>query len=95
MSLFASIALVHFRTVVRFGVGVSPTEHESNEGMVFAGVWLFGMQMEELCEVQSDKAAVEITSRYTGKIVKVYAKVGLPLPPCGRRRRQMITFVAE
>lgn len=33
-------------------------------------------EMEELCEVQSDKAAVEITSRYTGKIVKVYAKEG-------------------
>lgn len=33
-------------------------------------------EMEELCEVQSDKAAVEITSRYTGKIVKMYAKEG-------------------
>lgn len=33
------------------------------------------IQMEEVCEVQSDKAAVEITSRYTGKIVKLYAKV--------------------
>lgn len=35
----------------------------------------FCVQMEEVCEVQSDKAAVEITSRYTGKIVKLYAKV--------------------
>ncbi|KAL8454025.1 hypothetical protein Emag_001597 [Eimeria magna] len=35
--------------------------------------------MEEVCEVQSDKAAVEITSRYTGKIVKLYAKVGSPV----------------
>ncbi|KAL8275187.1 hypothetical protein Esti_000859 [Eimeria stiedai] len=33
-------------------------------------------EMEEVCEVQSDKAAVEITSRYTGKIVKLYAKEG-------------------
>lgn len=31
--------------------------------------------MEEICEVLSDKAAVEITSRYTGKIVKAHAKV--------------------
>lgn len=35
----------------------------------------FKTQMEEVCEVQSDKAAVEITSRYSGKIVKLYAKV--------------------
>lgn len=34
-----------------------------------------GTQMEEVCEVQSDKAAVEITSRYSGKIVKLYAQV--------------------
>ncbi|XP_026190664.1 lipoamide acyltransferase component of branched-chain alpha-keto acid dehydrogenase complex, mitochondrial [Cyclospora cayetanensis] len=33
-------------------------------------------EMDEVCEVQSDKAAVEITSRYTGKIVKLYAKEG-------------------
>ncbi|CDJ67112.1 dihydrolipoamide branched chain transacylase, E2 subunit, putative [Eimeria necatrix] len=33
-------------------------------------------EMEEVCEVQSDKAAVEITSRYSGKIVKLYAKEG-------------------
>ncbi|KAL8439305.1 hypothetical protein Efla_003942 [Eimeria flavescens] len=33
-------------------------------------------EMEEICEVQSDKAAVEITSRYTGKIVKLYPKEG-------------------
>ncbi|CDI75746.1 Chromosome II, complete genome, related [Eimeria praecox] len=32
--------------------------------------------MEEVCEVQSDKAAVEITSRYSGKIVKLYAQEG-------------------
>ncbi|CDJ46004.1 dihydrolipoamide branched chain transacylase, E2 subunit, putative [Eimeria brunetti] len=31
-------------------------------------------KMEEVCEVQSDKAAVEITSRYSGKIIKLYAK---------------------
>jgi len=47
-----------------------------------------GDDLEEfdlVCEVQSDKATVEITSRYEGKVTKVYhevgdmAKVGLPL----------------
>jgi 2-oxoisovalerate dehydrogenase E2 component (dihydrolipoyl transacylase) len=42
-------------------------------------------QFEKLCEVQSDKATVEITSRYDGKVVKLHykpgdvAKVGAPL----------------
>ena len=33
-------------------------------------------EFDKLCEVQSDKAAVEITSRYTGKVVKLYKKPG-------------------
>jgi len=33
-------------------------------------------EMEEVCEVQSDKAAVEITSRYSGKVIKLYHNVG-------------------
>lgn len=32
-------------------------------------------QFDNLCEVQSDKASVTITSRYDGKIVKIYHKV--------------------
>ncbi|KAI7858107.1 2-oxoacid dehydrogenases acyltransferase-domain-containing protein [Circinella umbellata] len=42
-------------------------------------------EFEKICEVQSDKASVEITSRYTGKVAKLYydvnevAKVGQPL----------------
>lgn len=42
-------------------------------------------QFENLCEVQSDKASVTITSRYDGKIVKLHhdideiALVGSPL----------------
>ncbi|KAL3090884.1 hypothetical protein niasHS_007259 [Heterodera schachtii] len=42
-------------------------------------------EFDELCSVQSDKASVTITSRYNGKIKKMYyqpdeiAKVGLPL----------------
>ncbi|EPR58162.1 2-oxo acid dehydrogenases acyltransferase (catalytic domain) domain-containing protein [Toxoplasma gondii TgCatPRC2] len=34
-------------------------------------------EMDELCEVQSDKAAVEITSRFTGTIVKLHQKEGM------------------
>jgi len=29
-------------------------------------------QFDEICSVQSDKAAVTITSRYAGKIAKLY-----------------------
>lgn len=42
-------------------------------------------QLSDLCEVQSDKASVTITSRYDGKIVKLHhnvdeiALVGSPL----------------
>jgi 2-oxoisovalerate dehydrogenase E2 component (dihydrolipoyl transacylase) len=42
-------------------------------------------EFSKICEVQSDKAAVEISSRYTGTITKLYheagaiAKVGFPL----------------
>lgn len=31
---------------------------------------------DRLCEVQSDKATVEITSRYGGVVSKVYSKEG-------------------
>lgn len=42
-------------------------------------------EMESVCTVQSDKAAVEITSRYTGTVKKLYVnegdtiKIGSPL----------------
>lgn len=42
-------------------------------------------QFDNICEVQSDKASVTITSRYDGVITKLHyevddtAKVGLPL----------------
>eukprot|EP00754_Rhynchopus_humris_P041671 Rhum_TRINITY_DN25213_c0_g1::Rhum_TRINITY_DN25213_c0_g1_i1::g.181550::m.181550/K09699/DBT, bkdB; 2-oxoisovalerate dehydrogenase E2 component (dihydrolipoyl transacylase) len=33
-------------------------------------------EFDPLCEIQSDKATVEITSLYTGKITKIYTDVG-------------------
>jgi 2-oxoisovalerate dehydrogenase E2 component (dihydrolipoyl transacylase) len=43
------------------------------------------LEFDKICEVQSDKASVEITSRYSGKIKKLHyqandmARVGQPL----------------
>ena len=33
-------------------------------------------QFDKLCEVQSDKASVEITSRYDGVVRKLYVEAG-------------------
>eukprot|EP00300_Choanocystis_sp_HF-7_P037116 c53118_g1_i1.p1 GENE.c53118_g1_i1~~c53118_g1_i1.p1 ORF type:complete len:496 (+),score=129.04 c53118_g1_i1:66-1553(+) len=37
-------------------------------------------EFDKLCEVQSDKANVEITSRYSGKIIRLFHKVGSVAP---------------
>lgn len=33
-------------------------------------------QFDKVCEVQSDKASIEITSRFSGKVVKLHAAPG-------------------
>jgi 2-oxoisovalerate dehydrogenase E2 component (dihydrolipoyl transacylase) len=33
-------------------------------------------QFDKLCEVQSDKANIEITSRYSGRVVKLHHAAG-------------------
>ena len=39
-------------------------------------------QFDKLCEVQSDKATVEITSRYSGKITRLHHKTGDVVKVC-------------
>lgn len=51
-------------------------------------------EFDRLCEVQSDKASIEITSRYSGRVVKVHhakgdvVKVGAAPRQRTRRRRR-------
>lgn len=57
----------------------------SSTGIRFVEPGAVIQQFDKICEVQSDKATVEITSRYDGKVVKLHykagevAKVGSPL----------------
>ncbi|KAL7753075.1 hypothetical protein RI367_001527 [Sorochytrium milnesiophthora] len=64
-------------------IGEGITECEVTQWFVKAGDTV--AQFDKICEVQSDKASVEITSRFDGKIVKLHytvgqmAKVGAPI----------------
>ncbi|CAG8485734.1 1509_t:CDS:2 [Paraglomus occultum] len=58
-------------------------------------------EFEKICEVQSDKASVEITSRYTGTVKKLHykvgdmAKVGLPIADIELEEEVGLTEVEE
>ncbi|KAI8140311.1 2-oxoacid dehydrogenases acyltransferase-domain-containing protein [Fennellomyces sp. T-0311] len=64
-------------------IGEGITECEVIQWFVEPGAMV--AEFDKICEVQSDKASVEITSRYTGKVLKLHydvnevAKVGQPL----------------
>uniref|UniRef100_A0A0G4I9G8 Dihydrolipoamide acetyltransferase component of pyruvate dehydrogenase complex n=1 Tax=Chromera velia CCMP2878 TaxID=1169474 RepID=A0A0G4I9G8_9ALVE len=65
------LGIVTFK-LADIGEGIAEAELLKN----YKGVGDEIEEMEPLCEVQSDKAAVEITSRYHGKIAKLYHKEG-------------------
>ncbi|KAI9302838.1 2-oxoacid dehydrogenases acyltransferase-domain-containing protein [Cunninghamella echinulata] len=64
-------------------IGEGITECEVIQWFVEPGTTV--AEFDKICEVQSDKASVEITSRFAGKVIKLYhnvhdiAKVGEPL----------------
>jgi len=81
-----SVSFAHPKKVIPFilsDIGEGTKEVEIKEWFVQPGDMVEAFQ--ELVEVQSDKATVPITSRYDGKIIKLYhdvddiAQVGKPL----------------
>ncbi|CEM03242.1 unnamed protein product [Vitrella brassicaformis CCMP3155] len=76
----ARLGLVTFK-LADIGEGIAEVELLKNYKKVGEEI----EEMEQVCEVQSDKAAVEITSRYSGLIKKIYnnegdvIKIGAPL----------------
>lgn len=72
LALFSSSANIVSFPLAQTGEGIAECELISwfvKEGDVVH-------EFDKLCEVQSDKASVEITSRYSGTIVKLYHNVG-------------------
>ncbi|KAI9224564.1 2-oxoacid dehydrogenases acyltransferase-domain-containing protein [Blastocladiella britannica] len=57
-------------------IGEGITECEITQWYLFVKEGDEIAQFDKICEVQSDKAAVEISSRFDGKIAKLYYKIG-------------------
>ncbi|CEP10454.1 hypothetical protein [Parasitella parasitica] len=79
----SSINLGLIKPFLLADIGEGITECEIVQWFVEPGATV--EEFDKVCEVQSDKASVEISSRYAGKVVKLHydkhdvAKVGFPL----------------
>ncbi|EPB82009.1 hypothetical protein HMPREF1544_11251 [Mucor circinelloides 1006PhL] len=82
-SFHASVAREAIKPFLLADIGEGITECEVIQWFVEPGSTV--AEFDKICEVQSDKASVEISSRYAGKILKLHhglndiAKVGSPL----------------
>lgn len=70
----AHATVADLRRALRSDIGEGIAEVELLQWFVKEGDTV--KQFDKLCEVQSDKATVEITSRYSGKITKLHHKTG-------------------
>ncbi|KAI9258544.1 2-oxoacid dehydrogenases acyltransferase-domain-containing protein [Sporodiniella umbellata] len=82
-SFHSSVCFGDIKPFLLADIGEGITECEVVQWFVKPGASV--NEFDKICEVQSDKASVEISSRYTGNVVKLYytpnqvAKVGSPL----------------
>ncbi|CAO3589208.1 unnamed protein product [Absidia cylindrospora] len=81
--LHTTISRQNVKSFLLADIGEGITDCEVIQWFVEPGQTV--LEFDKICEVQSDKATVEITSRYAGKVLKLYhnvhdiAKVGQPL----------------